>query len=295
MKILAFSDIHNNLDCLDRLILQSQQVEYDCIVIAGDIGSECIDEFFNKLSHINCPIYYVLGNWDSKVPYDKNFAPNVVHLHGKIVENSGYYFTGYSGCQTHWGKNDIYEKTMANNLTMLRGKYSKLLKKVEKAELKLNKTLQKSNHAVTPEVDDAQSILNELIYSSDYFEYQGEREFARKEVYHNNRQMIFELISKKKEAETNFNPNKVIVITHDKFGKLNQYLPWRPLAHLFGHKHNFQHKKWQGIHFINISHLDDKPHEHLFYKEKTPAPTEGSYCIIELNENDAISTKIKLD
>ena len=309
MRILAFSDIHNNLNCLDRLLEQVAQESFDCIIIAGDIGSECIDDFFLKLNIFSCPIYYVLGNWDSKIRYDRDFGENVFHLHNTVLENSGFYFTGFSGCTTHWGENDLNHKIMDEQRASLRNKHSKILGQIKRAESKIEKLIKNpkiyvseeylnSNHFVDPYIEKAQLKLDELIYSSEHFEYEAEYEeammSARSKVYHDNRQMIFELILKTKKENSSFNTKKLIVITHDRFAKLNHYLPWPPLAHVFGHVHTFNHTYWQNIHFINVSHLDDTPHEHPLYKPKNLKPVGGNFCLIELNENGVKSEKVIL-
>jgi predicted phosphodiesterase len=55
MRLLAFSDIHRNLEAV-RKLRASEANSFDAVVVAGDIGSESANEFFKILSTFNCPV-----------------------------------------------------------------------------------------------------------------------------------------------------------------------------------------------------------------------------------------------
>src|SRR5437588_3156761 len=85
MKILAISDIHNNVACVRKLRSQEAN-EFDVIAIAGDIGDYRAKEIFDVLKTFRCPIVYVHGNWDSKLGYNDNFGPDCHLLHLNVVK-----------------------------------------------------------------------------------------------------------------------------------------------------------------------------------------------------------------
>jgi len=106
IKLLVLSDIHNNLVAVRRM-RDREPNAFDAVVVAGDIGSACAPRFFEILSTFKCPVLYVYGNWDHELEYGTAFAGDAHHLHLNVVEIGGYFFTGFSGCPTKWGKNPI--------------------------------------------------------------------------------------------------------------------------------------------------------------------------------------------
>src|SRR5262249_46373891 len=93
MKILAISDIHNNVACVRKLRAQEAN-EYDVIAIAGDVGTRAAAEFFATLATFECPIVYVHGNWD-RMPADARFGPRPVLVHLKAVSVGNLTCAGY--------------------------------------------------------------------------------------------------------------------------------------------------------------------------------------------------------
>jgi predicted phosphodiesterase len=94
MKILAISDIHNNLACVRKLRAQEAN-EYDVIAVAGDIGARAAAEIFATLATFECPIVYVHGNWD-RIPDDAKFGAGAHLVHLKAVKVGSLTFAGYS-------------------------------------------------------------------------------------------------------------------------------------------------------------------------------------------------------
>ena len=74
MRLLAFSDIHNNLVAV-RKLRASEKNSFDAIIVAGDIGNESAADFFEILATFDCPVMYVYGNWDDKLGYKSSFGP----------------------------------------------------------------------------------------------------------------------------------------------------------------------------------------------------------------------------
>ena len=94
MKILAISDIHNNLACVRKLRAQEANA-YDVIAVAGDIGTRAAGEIFATLASFECPIVYVHGNWD-RMPDDAKFGAGAHLVHLEAVKVGSLTFAGYS-------------------------------------------------------------------------------------------------------------------------------------------------------------------------------------------------------
>ena len=106
MRLLAFSDIHNNLVAV-RKLRASEKNSFDAIIVAGDIGNESAADFFEILATFDCPVMYVYGNWDDKLGYKSSFGPCCQLIHSNVITIGNINFTGFSGCPTDWGKNPI--------------------------------------------------------------------------------------------------------------------------------------------------------------------------------------------
>jgi len=109
MKLLAFSDIHDNLVAVCKM-RAAEPNSFDAIVVAGDIGNGCTEEFFKILSTFRCPVLYVFGNWDHKLSYKKSYRKDCNLIHLNIIQSGKYFFAGFSGCPTNWGRNPIARK-----------------------------------------------------------------------------------------------------------------------------------------------------------------------------------------
>lgn len=113
ISVLAFSDIHNNVEAVEAL-RKRERGNFDALVIAGDIGSERAAEILEIASDYDCPVFYIYGNWDNLLSYSQTFSRNCIHLHQETFSVNGYCFAGFSGCPTHWGMNPIAEKLFLN-------------------------------------------------------------------------------------------------------------------------------------------------------------------------------------
>jgi len=106
MKLLAVSDIHENVEAV-KMLRERERNQFDAVVVAGDIGSKAATEIMAILATFACPVLYVLGNWDRDLPYDLSFGPTCHHLHLRSIECGGWAFAGFSGLPAGWGKNPI--------------------------------------------------------------------------------------------------------------------------------------------------------------------------------------------
>jgi predicted phosphodiesterase len=106
MRLLAISDIHGSVGAVGRLRVREGN-GFDAIVVAGDIGGDAAPEIMDILVSFACPVLYIYGNWDRRLPYDLDFGPTCHHLHLRPVECCGWSFVGISGLPTSWGLNPI--------------------------------------------------------------------------------------------------------------------------------------------------------------------------------------------
>jgi hypothetical protein len=96
MRILAVSDIHDNVACVRKLRAQEDN-RFDAIAIAGDIGGHRADEIFEILKSFSCPIVYIDGNHDDRSATRSAALDSGCHLaHLNIVRIGPLNFTGFS-------------------------------------------------------------------------------------------------------------------------------------------------------------------------------------------------------
>jgi hypothetical protein len=154
IKILAFSDIHNNVKAVEKLRKREQNA-FDIVIIAGDIGSEKAEEIFKIISDYNCPIFYIYGNWDNKLSYSQQFSKNCIHLHQKCVSFGGYNFAGFSGCKSHWGENPIAKE----HFLMVQNEFSTHLQILNKLEKEIDVT----SEPIKKKIEREKKLYNEYV------------------------------------------------------------------------------------------------------------------------------------
>lgn len=109
MRLLAISDIHNNLVAVRRM-RACESNDFDAIVVAGDLGHAGAPQLMEILASFKCPVMYVYGNWDHALDYVNAPYPDFHLIHLNVVTVGGVHFSGFSGCPTQWGKNPIAAK-----------------------------------------------------------------------------------------------------------------------------------------------------------------------------------------
>ncbi|MBB4007947.1 metallophosphoesterase family protein [Allorhizobium taibaishanense] len=102
-KILACSDIHNNLRAV-RQLRSLEGNDFDALIVAGDIGSENTNEVFDLLQTFDCPVLYVFGNWDRRLGHRQKFGERCHHIHLSPVAVEGLNVVGESvdGIDPEW-------------------------------------------------------------------------------------------------------------------------------------------------------------------------------------------------
>lgn len=301
MKILVFSDIHNNIENV-RILRKKEQNTYDLIIVAGDIGDEIMDEFLEILESFLCPSFIVYGNWDNRCSYDINMPKNCKLLDGEIEEINGFFITGFSGCPTSWGKNPIYralldaEKRANEYHAAILSELSKAQTEFQKnkylLELELLQELVNTNppkstsrkkieNAITKKIDShkkrvaiARKAINSIRKSVDYKNYQEDCYVSPEKILSKNRENIFNKIHENKIPN-----NKLIIVTHERLTRLTEE-GITPLLHVFGHIHEYKFTSHRGTYYLNAAALDNGLSE--LFGRKIIFPV--GYCIVHLQE-----------
>ena len=293
MRLLVFSDIHNNMDAV-RALRQQEANEYDAVIVAGDIGSETAHQFFEVLDTFLCPVFYVYGNWDNELSYSSAHSTRCVRIHNNILPHGGYFFTGFSGCLTHWGKNPVYmeekETTLKNHapilatLTEAKTNATKLALSIEK-KFKLQETdLLKHEIALSikghskarvklhqwrkVQLRQAWQPVSKLEASREHRIYIKDVDACYKRTLVLNRAALIHEIKTSCVAQ-----DRLIVVTHERLFRFADEGVF-PLLHVFGHRHEFKYTQHLGIHYLNAAALDTESF--------SGNPDMGGYCKVEL-------------
>ena len=271
MRLLALSDIHNNLGAV-RKLRAAETNRFDAIVVAGDIGNRTAQEFFEILSTFECPVAYVFGNWDDELDYDHSFGPHCASIHLNVVRIGDIAVTGFSGLPAGWGRNPIAQR--------LRAEVEHANRSIIDAYAEAQAEVRRSQND-KPRHDKALAIRNRVARAPGYQHYRDQLRLIKTESETLNRQALLETIKHADIART-------ILVTHERQYRLKDELPGLPL-HLFGHDHGFSEKVSGATRYVNVSILDrvvkarprDKPD---FSPEDCRDIDAGNYAVIEIDK-----------
>ncbi len=108
MKILAISDIHNDIDNLMNYIDKISMIDFDVIVAIGDFidinipkgfsGIDIAQIIFEEFTILKKPFLFIPGNLDKEII--EFFEEKGVSLHGKGIAIGDVGFYGYGGART---------------------------------------------------------------------------------------------------------------------------------------------------------------------------------------------------
>jgi len=97
INILSISDIHGELEAFDNFVHQVDGVNFDVVLIAGDLGRrQDAKTIVEKLACFGRPIFYVMGNWDH-FSYAVMLHDKSTHIHLNHQRIGEWTFLGYSG------------------------------------------------------------------------------------------------------------------------------------------------------------------------------------------------------
>ncbi|AJF62302.1 MAG: Metallophosphoesterase [archaeon GW2011_AR20] len=99
MKILAFSDVHGDLNYLKEVYRKSKKENPDIIICAGDMLNfwEYNNKIKNSLDNFDKKILLIHGNHEDEKLINKLCSKNIINIHKKIFEFNGLNFVGYGG------------------------------------------------------------------------------------------------------------------------------------------------------------------------------------------------------
>ena len=263
MKLLAFSDIHNNLVAVRKLRALEKNT-FDAIVVAGDIGNASAADCFRILATFKCPVVYVYGNWDHELSYKHCFEPGCHLLQSNVVTIGKINFTGFSGCPTNWGNNPIARKIH------------------RRIEIENSGVVGALRHRTTP--------AGEIRRTKAYQSYELQLRSAENEVLKLNRESIGKALSKAR-----IDPGKCVVVTHERLARLSEEIPGA-LLHLFGHLHKFSERTFKATKYVNVAALDRpvsaRPRvKQRWQKQDCRNFNAGNYTTIEINSAQAITIR----
>jgi predicted phosphodiesterase len=310
MKLLVFSDIHDNISRV-RQIRKLERNIFDAIVIAGDIGSKHLEEFTKILDSFSCPVMMVFGNWDYASDYKTQLSVNCKLLHLNVIKIKDYYFAGFSGCETSWGKNPIYleEKEKVNiahsqvllKLLNARKKVEKNKEKIElrfkeksdlmrfnskdQRKIRFKKRIEELNEEKELALEKTGKAISRVIHSKKYKLYSMEIGECSKIALRRNRDILFKKIIKSKLPV-----EKLVVITHERLYRFVEE-GITPLLHIYGHVHQYKFNFFRGTHYLNAAAVDNGMS--AFFGSKNLRP-EG-YCVVELVDKNVLVNRINFE
>lgn len=99
MKILAFTDVHENLSAFKKIEKKASQA--DLLICAGDLTmfEMHIGPMMKRLSKIKKPTLMIPGNHETSSVLKKycSFHKNIIYIHKKLHKYKDYYFLGWGG------------------------------------------------------------------------------------------------------------------------------------------------------------------------------------------------------
>ena len=263
MRLLAFSDIHNNLVAV-RKLRALQKNTFDAIVVAGDIGNASAADCFRILATFKCPVVYVYGNWDHELSYKHYFEPGCHLLQSNVVTIGNINFTGFSGCPTNWGKNPIARK--------------------------IHRRIEIENRAVVGALRRRTTPAGEIRGTKAYQSYELQLQSAENDALRLNRESIRKALSR-----AGIDPGKCVVVTHERLARLSEEIPG-VLLHLFGHLHKFSERTFKATKYVNVAALDRpvsaRPRvKETWRKQDCRNFNAGNYTTIEINSSQAVTIR----
>ncbi len=101
MKFLAFTDVHEDKEKVQKLVQRSLEEDVEFVVCAGDIstfgrGLKANVQLFKSTGK---PFYLVPGNHEEGINLDEfvKDVPHVINLHRQALSIGNYLFLGYGG------------------------------------------------------------------------------------------------------------------------------------------------------------------------------------------------------
>lgn len=275
MRVLALSDIHENVDIVARL-RQREANNYDLLIVAGDIGGRKAREICDILDTFSCPVAYVYGNHDYDLAYDFDIGKNGQHLHGRPLVVGGVCLVGFSGCPTNWGRNPVNARLAEQHASDVQATHAFIVAQL--AELNAMKER------------DRDRAWGKLTKTAAFAAYDRACRAFRLSITAENRREIAAAL-----RETTRPGHYNIIVTHERLTK-SELLPE---AHclIHGHVHQFSHRISKGKRQLNVAALD-KPVNVAPIKQASDWPhfcnmATGNYVTFEIVGGDLRNLTVK--
>lgn len=101
MRILAFVDLHGDIDTLEKLNKKVKKEKVDLCLFAGDISffSENIMEYLSMINDFNVPTLLIHGNHEEESETKEACLAfkNLIFIHKQVVDIDNVRFFGYGG------------------------------------------------------------------------------------------------------------------------------------------------------------------------------------------------------
>jgi hypothetical protein len=138
---------------------------------------------------------------------------------------------------------------------------------------KLHRQIEADNADVIAALKNDIPSISKTRRTKAYQKYFAQRQLAKSEALRLNRQGVSNAM---REAGTD--PQKCIIITHERLSRLSQELPGT-LLHIFGHIHQYSDHTFKGTRYIDVAALD------------RPRPDVGNYARIEIDSRLEVEAK----
>ncbi|MDE8347294.1 MAG: metallophosphoesterase family protein [Acidocella sp.] len=286
MRILSFSDIHDDVEAVRRLrFLESNR--FDAIIIAGDMGQNNAAEILRISLTFECPVLYVVGNHDTMSGYDGSIRAPAIHIHNGPTVIDKRCVVGYSGVDIDWGCNQIANQVW-DEFGPLIAKY----KDLEAKDTELAIAAAEFSIKYGFNVSRPSQQRERLHRTRPWIKYQDLITARRRTVFDRNIVRVSDLLKETGMAEKN-----AIFVSHARTFKIQKIMPSLGM-HLFGHAHGFKDTKTGETRFVNVSALDlarsiirKKISEFKVEVPGLPTFNFGTYTVIEISKDDQIITQ----
>lgn len=321
MRILAFSDIHGNVEAVRHLRAQESN-RFDGILIAGDLGDDSVDDILSLCMSFECPVFYVYGNWDNRSAYGPRHSGASGPVHHTVQALGDLTVTGFSGCPTHWGQNPIFlsnraeiEKTHQSILERNNALQEAMSVEIAAVQAELNQTLAadlsrlaanakdkrkatyrrrvrtlraKTEMAIDEELARISSDRDTLHAGAAWSAYRQASALLFSETAKANRILLDQLLSE-------IDASRAIVLTHERLFRFAE-TGIAPLMHVFGHRHTFKHTHFKGTHNVNVAALDDLAGATRVGIKDGPLhiANAGGYCVFTIDGTEVDVERIDL-
>lgn len=99
MKLLAFTDIHDNMKAFSKVLKKAEKEKPDILISAGDLAYEEKDlrKTIKQLKQLKQLVLLIPGNHEDPVIMEQLCSDDIIYLHKRTYSIGSYTFFGYGG------------------------------------------------------------------------------------------------------------------------------------------------------------------------------------------------------